>query len=78
MIQNFLNYRKASGSLLGGLAAYAYYKYSKMSAEDKSKLAQTIKDTGKSILNQIVPGGVKNTAAETEPAFNTAPQLTTI
>ena len=30
-----------SGLLFGGLAAYAYCKFYKMSAEDKSKLAQT-------------------------------------
>lgn len=62
MFQNLMNNRKKSGMILGGLAAFAFYKYSRMSTEDKSKMAQTIKDTARDIFNQIVPGGFKKTA----------------
>lgn len=73
MLQNLFNNRKTSGLILGGLAAFAYYKYSKMTAEDKSKLAQTIKDTGKSIFNQIVPGGFNNAVDKTDTVLASAP-----
>ena len=62
MLQNLMNNRKKSGMILGGLAAFAFYKYSRMSNEDKSKMAQTIKDTARDIFNQIVPGDFKKTA----------------
>ncbi len=60
MLQNFLNNKKSSGLILAGLAAFAYYKYSKMSAEEKSKLAKTIREKGGSLLQQIMPGGLKS------------------
>ena len=46
---------KTSGLLLAGLAAYALYKYSKLSSEDKTKLANNIKDQGKKMMEKISP-----------------------
>lgn len=65
MLQNIFRNRKASGLILGGLAAYAYYKYSKMSADEKSKFTQSIKDTAKDLMGQILPGGKNNEASNT-------------
>jgi hypothetical protein len=47
--------QKTSSMLLAGLAAYAIYKFSKMSTEDKTRLANSIKDQGKKMIDQINP-----------------------
>ncbi len=60
MLQNMLNNRKSGGLILAGLAAFAYYNYSRMSADDKSKLAKTIREKGESLLQQLMPGGLKS------------------
>jgi hypothetical protein len=49
------NGQKTSSLLLAGLAAYAIYKVSKMSADDKAKLATSIKDQGKKMIDKINP-----------------------
>lgn len=60
MLQNLMNNRKTSGLVLAGLAAFAYYKYSTMTPEEKSKLSKTLMEKGKSLLGQIMPGGANN------------------
>lgn len=60
MLQNLMNNRKTSGLILGGLAAYAFYRYSKMTPEQKSKLTDTLKEKGRSLMDQFMPGGLKN------------------
>ena len=60
MLQNLLSNRKTSGLILGGLAALAYYKYTRMTPEEKSKWAKTLSDAGKGLLNQLIPGTLKN------------------
>ncbi len=57
MIQNKL---PAGSLLLAGLAAFAYYKYSKLSPEDKSNLVATIKEKGKKLYDQYLPDRLKN------------------
>ncbi len=57
MIQNKL---PAGSLLLAGLAAFAYYKYSKFSPEDKSNLVATIKEKGKKLYDQYLPNELKN------------------
>lgn len=44
---------KKSILLLAGLAALAYYKYNKMTAEEKEKLSESFKETGKKILDLL-------------------------
>ena len=66
MVQNLLNNRKTSGLILGSLAAYAFYRYSKMTPEQKSKLTDTLKEKGRSLLDQFMPGGLKNTFGNQE------------
>ncbi len=46
--------------LLAGLAAFAYYKYSKMSPEQKNSLVGTIKEKGKKLYDQYLPDELKN------------------
>ena len=54
------NKRSATPLLLAGLAAFAYYKYSKMSPAQKQDLTGTIKEKGKKIYDKYVPQSVKD------------------
>lgn len=57
MLQN----KKTTGPLLlAGLAAFAYYKYSKMSEEEKQNLVSTLKEQGKKLYDQYAPEELKN------------------
>lgn len=52
--------RKNTGMLaLAGLAAWAYYKYNKMSADEKQQLTGKIKEHGKKLM-EMVPENLKN------------------
>ncbi len=55
----------SGGLILAGLAAYAYYKYSKMSEEEKRKLADNLKEQGKKFYDQYVPENIKNMFTKT-------------
>ncbi|KIC96283.1 hypothetical protein [Flavihumibacter solisilvae] len=44
---------KGTTLLLAGLAAYAYYKFSKMSREDRDKMVGNLKEKGKKWMNQM-------------------------
>lgn len=52
--------RKTGGLLLAGLAAYAYYKYNKMSAQEKEDLVGNLKEKGKKMVDQYLPENLKN------------------
>lgn len=56
----FQNKKSATPLLLAGLAAFAYYKYSKMTPEQKQDLTGTIKEKGKKIYDKYVPQSVKD------------------
>ena len=43
--------------LLAGLAAYAVYKYSRMSSEEKRTLVSNLKTKGKKMYDRYVPNG---------------------
>lgn len=45
--------------VIAGLAAFAYYKYSKLSSEEKSKIVTDIKDTGRNIIKELIPDEIK-------------------
>ncbi|HUR10483.1 MAG TPA: hypothetical protein VM012_03900 [Flavitalea sp.] len=49
--------RKSKGGfgtlLLAGAAAYAYYRYTKMSADQKKDLVNNIKNQGSKIMDQV-------------------------
>lgn len=56
-----MNNRKTSAIILAGLAgAFAYYKYSQMSADDKAMLADKIKSTGKELLSHLNLGSLNS------------------
>ena len=50
----------AGGLILAGLAAYAYYKYSRMSEEQKQNLVNDLKEKGKRYFDQYMPEELKN------------------
>lgn len=53
--------KKSSASLiLTGLAAFALYKYSKLSADQKKNIGGTIKEKGEKIYDKYMPQKVKD------------------
>ena len=48
----------AGGLLLAGLAAFAYYKYSRLTPEEKQDLVGNLKEIGKKLFGQFA--GNKN------------------
>ena len=46
--------------LLAGAAAYAYYKYSKMTPEQKKSLVGNLKQKGKDLMDEYLPGSMKS------------------
>jgi hypothetical protein len=65
MLQNSRKSKGATGGLiLAGLAAFAYYKYSKMSQEEKTKLTSDLKDKGQKLYDQYMPAQVKDMFAQ--------------
>lgn len=61
----FLNRLPKGSLLLAGLAAFAYYKYSKMTPEQKKNLVDRIKGQGKKIYDQFMPANKKEAFAHT-------------
>ncbi len=47
--------QKTGSIILAGLAAYGMYKFSKLTAEDKNKLAENLKEQGKKMMDKITP-----------------------
>ena len=45
--------------VIAGLAAFAYYKYSKMSTEEKNKIVEDLRETGKNIIHELIPKEVR-------------------
>ena len=45
--------------VIAGLAAFAYYKYSKLTNEEKSKIVSDIKDTGRNVIKELIPEEIK-------------------
>ncbi len=56
---------KTGALLLAGLAAYAVYRISKMSQEDKSKLANDLKDKGRQLIDQLNPSNLQQKFSKT-------------
>ena len=51
---------KSLSLLIAGIAAYGYYKYTKMTDAQKSNLVSGLKDKGRKILDQYVPSDLKD------------------
>ncbi len=60
----------AGALLAAGLAAFAYYKYSKMSEEQKRNLAGDLKDKAQNLYDQYMPTEVKDLFAKKGSAKN--------
>jgi len=54
MLTKKRNYAAPTGGLLlAGLAAFAYYKYSKLSTQEKQDLVSNLKERGKKLFGQV-------------------------
>ena len=54
MLTKKRNYAAPTGGLLlAGLAAFAYYKYSKLTPQEKQDLVTNLKDRGRKLWGQV-------------------------
>jgi hypothetical protein len=51
---------KGGALILAGLAAFAYYKYSKMTPDQKNSLVGGIKEKGQKLFDEYAPQQVKD------------------
>ena len=63
MLQN----KKSGGLLLAGLAAFAYYKYSKMSDEQKKNIVGDLKAKGQKLYDEYAPAELKDFLNKQKP-----------
>ena len=54
------NNSRSGSLLLAGLAAFAYYKFSKMTPDERSRMFTDLKDKGKKLVDQYVPANIKD------------------
>ena len=66
MFQN----KKTGGLLVAGLAALAYYKYSKMSDEQKKNIVGDLKAKGKKLYDEYAPAELKDFLNKQQPQAN--------
>jgi hypothetical protein len=45
--------------VLAGIAAFAYWRYSKMTVQEKEKVYTDIKDIGEKVIKELLPEGIK-------------------
>lgn len=57
--------QKTGAFILAGLAAFALYRISKLSAEDKTRLADNIKNKGRQLMDHLNPKNIKEKFAST-------------
>jgi hypothetical protein len=50
--------------LLGAIAGFVYYKYSKMSAEQRRDMMNKMKEKGKKLYDDYVPNTIKDNLAK--------------
>lgn len=46
--------------VVAGIAAFAYWRYTKMSESEKDKLHADIKDIGEKVIKELLPEGIKS------------------
>lgn len=51
--------------VVAGLAAFAYYRYTKLTEAEKSKIVSDLKETGKNMMKEFIPEGIKGFLPET-------------
>jgi hypothetical protein len=52
--------------ILAGLAAYAYYRYKKMSPEEKTNITNKVKETGSKLSEQL-PSQLRDLLGKKDP-----------
>ena len=52
--------KKSLGLALAGVAAYAWYKYSQLSEQEKRDLTNNIKEKGKKLIGSLQKGTAMN------------------
>lgn len=45
--------------VIAGLAAFAYYRYTKLTNEEKEKMVEDLKETGRNIVKELIPQEIK-------------------
>jgi hypothetical protein len=45
--------------VIAGLAAFAYWRYSKMTEEEKEKIHTDIREIGEKVVKELIPEGIK-------------------
>ncbi len=60
-----LPFKSPIGLALAGLAAFAYYKYSKMTEDQKRDLTNDLKEKGRKIFGSLMP----DSKSQGSPAF---------
>jgi len=55
--------RKTTPLLLAGLAAYAYYRYNKMTPDQRKSFVDNIKSKGKQLMDQFKPSNLRSAMA---------------
>lgn len=46
--------------VIAGLAAFAYYKYSKLTSAEKENIINDLKETGRNIVKELIPEQIKS------------------
>ncbi len=59
---------KKGALIIAGLAAFAYYKYSKMSAQEKDSMVSGLKEKGQKLYDDYIPSNVKDVFAKKQEA----------
>jgi hypothetical protein len=52
---------KIGALIIGGLAAYAYYRFSKMDGKEREDMINNLKQKGKKLYDDYFPSEVKDT-----------------
>jgi len=60
------------GLIVGALAAYAYYRYSQMTDEEKKKLKDDLLAKGQRLYEQYVPEDIRNMVSGKGDSLNTS------
>lgn len=46
--------------VVAGLAAFAYYRYSKMTEAERQKIQNDIREIGEKVIKEFIPEGIKS------------------
>ena len=66
MIQN--KKLPTGGLILAGIAAFAYYKYSKLSSQENENLFSDLKTKGQKLYDEYVPEKYKSMISKKDPS----------